>query len=73
MTMRCRVLGVQRSAYYAWRGQPGTVIELQELALRERMKALFAASRGSRMLLNNLNQEGFQIGRERTRGWMKRR
>ena len=74
VTMRCRVLGVQRSAYYAWRGQPGKVIEPQELALRGRMKALFAASRGSlgsRMLMNNLNQEGFQIGRERTRGLMK--
>ena len=74
VTMLCRVLGVQRSAYYAWRGQPGKAIEPQELALRGRMKALFAASRGSlgsRMLMNNLNQEGFQIGRERRRGLMK--
>ena len=72
--MRCRVLGVQRSAYYAWRGQPGTVIAPQELALRGRMTALFAASRGSlgsRMLMHKLNQEGFQIGRERRRGLMK--
>ena len=55
-------------------GQPGKAIEPQELALRGRMKALFAASRGSlgsRMLMNNLNQEGFQIGRERTRRLMK--
>ena len=74
VSLLCRVLGVQRSAYYAWRGQPGSVIEPQELALRGRMKALFAASRGSlgsRTLMNNLNQEGFQIGRERTRGLMK--
>ena len=74
VTMRCRVLGVQRSAYYAWRGPPGTVIEPQELALRGRMKALFAASRGSLgscMLMHNLNQEGFQIGRERRRGLMQ--
>ena len=63
VTMLCRV-GVQRSAYYAWRGQPSVVIEPQELALRGRMKALFAASRGSlgsRMLMNNLNQEGLHI------------
>ena len=74
VTMLCRVLGVQRSAYYAWRGQPSKVIEPQELALRGRMKALFAASRGSlgsRMLMKNLNREGFQIGRERTRRLMK--
>ena len=74
VTMRCRVLGVQRSAYYAWRGQPGTVIAPQELALRGRMTALFAASRGSlgsRMLMHNLNQEGFQMGRERRRGLMQ--
>ena len=42
--------------------------------MRGRMTALFAASRGSlgsRMLMHNLNQEGFQIGRERRRGLMK--
>ena len=72
--MLCRVLGVQRSAYDAWRGPLGKVIEPQELALRGRMKALFAASRGSlgsRTLMNTLNQDGFQMGRERTRGLMK--
>ena len=74
VSLLCRVLGVQRSAYYAWRGQSAKVIAPQELALRRRMKALFAASRGSlgsRMLMNNLNQEGFPIGRERTRRLMK--
>jgi transposase InsO family protein len=70
----CQVLGVQRSAYYAWREQPCRVIAPEELALRRRMKALFAASRGSlgsRMMMNNLRQEGFEIGRERTRRLMK--
>ncbi len=72
--MLCRVLGVQRSAYYAWGAQPGKVIGPEELALRRRMKALFAASRGSlgsRTLMNNLNQEGFEIGRDKTRRLMK--
>ena len=62
VSLPCRVLGVQRSAHYAWRGQSATVIAPQELALRGRMKALFAASRGSlgsRVLMNNLNQEGY--------------
>jgi putative transposase len=38
------------------------------------MKALFAASRGSlgsRMMMNNLRQEGFEIGRDKTRRLMK--
>ena len=43
----CRQLGVQRSAYYDWRAQPGKLIAPEELALRRRMKELFAASRGS--------------------------
>ena len=51
------------------------VIPVQELALRRRMKELFIASRGSlgsRTLMQNLRQEGFEIGRDRTRRLMKR-
>ena len=71
----CRMLGVQRSAYYAWRNRPQRVIPAEELVLRRRMKALFEASRrslGSRMLMNNLRQEGFEIGRTRVRNLMKK-
>lgn len=71
----CRLLKVQRSAYYDWREQPGTVIAVQELALRRRMKELFALSReslGSRTMMQNLRLEGFEIGRERTRRLMQR-
>ena len=70
----CRMLTVQRSAYYDWRAQPATVVPAEELALRRRMKALFTASRhslGSRMMMKNLRQEGFDIGREKTRRLMK--
>ncbi len=70
----CRMLSVQRSAYYDWRNRPGKVIGPEELALRRRMKALFAASRGSlgsRMMMKNLREEGFDIGRDRTRRLMK--
>ena len=66
----CRQLGVQRSAYYDWRAQPGKLIAPEELVLRRRMKELFAASRGSlgsRMMMKNLRQEGFEIGRDKTR------
>ena len=71
---QCRLLGVQRSVYYDWRDQPCKVIPLEELVLRRRMKALFKASRGSlgsRMMMKNLRDEGFEIGRDRTRRLMK--
>ncbi len=74
VNMLCRLLEVQRSAYYDWRVQPGKVIASEELALRRRMKELFAASRGSlgsRMMKQNLRQEGFEIGRDKTRRLMK--
>lgn len=70
----CRQLEVQRSAYYDWRVQPGKVIPPPELALRRRMKELFVASRGSlgsRTMMRNLRDEGFEIGRDKTRRLMK--
>ena len=74
VSLLCRMLNVPRSAYYDWRGRPCKVIRPEELALRRRMKALFAASRdslGSRTMMENLREEGFDIGRERTRRLMK--
>lgn len=70
----CRLLGVARSAYYEWRDRPGQGIAPEELAVRRRMKALFKASRdslGSRTLGRKLREEGFDIGRDRTRRLMK--
>ena len=74
MKVLCRMLGVQRSAYYDWIARPDKVIAPEELALRRRMKELFTASRGSlgsRMMKQNLRQEGFEIGRDKTRRLMK--
>lgn len=71
---QCRLLSVQRSAYYDWRDQPCKVIPPEELALRRRMKELFRASRdslGSRTLAKHLCGEGFTMGRDRTRRLMK--
>ncbi len=75
VNMLCRLLKVQRSAYYDWQAQPCKVIPQEELALRGRMKELFRASRGSlgsRTMMKNLHKEGFEIGRDRTRRLMKR-
>ena len=74
MKVLCRMLGVQRSAYYDWIARPDKVIAPEELALRRRMQELFTASRGSlgsRMMKQNLRQEGFEIGRDKTRRLMK--
>ena len=70
----CRLLGIKRSSYYDWRKRLAKVIPADELVLRRRMKALFAASReslGSRKMAKQLRAEGFEIGRERTRKLMK--
>ncbi len=75
VTLLCRLLDVRRSSYYEWFAQPCKIIPAEELALRRRMKALFVASRcslGSRTMRENLNKEGFEIGRDRTRRLMKR-
>lgn len=55
---QCRLLGVQRSAYYDWRNRPGKVIPPEEMALRQRMKELFVLSRknlGSCTMMENLH------------------
>ena len=61
----CRMLSVQRSAYYEWRARPGKVAPAEELALRRRMKELFVGSRGSlgSRMMKNLRCEGLEIGR----------
>jgi hypothetical protein len=40
-------MGVKRRPYYDWKARGGKVIPPEELALRRRMKALFADSRQS--------------------------
>jgi len=74
VTLLCRVMGVKHSSYYDWRSRGGKVIPAEELQLRRRMKELFHASRqslGSRMMMQNLRDEGFDIGRYRVRVLMK--
>ena len=66
---------VSKSAYYDWRNRPGKLIDVQTLRLYRRIKALFKQSRnslGSREMMKKLREEGFSIGREKTRRLMKR-
>ena len=74
VTLMCRVMGTKHSSYYDWRSRGCQVIPAEELQLRRRMKALFSLSRqslGSRMMMQNLHDEGFDIGRYRVRMLMK--
>ena len=75
VTVLCRVMGVSCSAYYDWRKRPAKIISADELQLYRRAKALFESSRnslGSRTLSKKLREEGFQIGRYRTRTIMRK-
>ena len=66
---------MSRSGYYAWVKRPATLISADELNLYRRAKALFNASRqslGSRELMKKLREEGFIIGRHRTKTLMRK-
>ncbi len=65
----------ERSSYYAWVKRPALLISAEGLQLYRRAKALFAASRqslGSRELMKKLREEGFSIGRYRTKNMMRK-
>ena len=47
----CRMLSVQRSAYYDWRAEPGKVIPPQELVLRRSLESRQYASHDYQKLL----------------------
>ena len=75
VTALCRVMQVSTSAYYAWCGRGGEIIDSETWQLCHRMKALFAESRqslGSRQMMKQLRKEGFEIGRYRVRKLMKK-
>jgi putative transposase len=66
---------VGKSAFYAWKARPPTLITAVDLHLYRRAKGLFQASRdslGSGELTKKLRGEGFTISRERTRKLMQK-
>lgn len=66
---------VGKSAFYAWKARPPTLITAVDLHLYRRAKDLFHASRdslGSRELAKKLRGEGLAISRDRTRKLMKK-
>ncbi len=74
VTILCRVMQVSTSAFYTWIKRPARLITADELHLYRRAKTLFHASReslGSRELGKKLREEGFVIGRYKTRSVMR--
>lgn len=66
---------VSKSAFYAWQRRPPRQISAAQLHLQHRARTLFGASReslGSRELARKLREEGFTIGRDKTRRLMKK-
>jgi|TARA_B100001059_G_C17745423_1_gene534007 putative transposase len=64
---------VSSSAYYDWLKRPGKLISAETLRLFRKMKDLFDLSRnslGSREMMKKLREEGFQLGRHKTRKLM---
>jgi putative transposase len=71
----CEVLGVGRSGFYDYlKRQAAPALGLDEIALLERLKAIFEKthhSYGSRRLAKHLQDEGYAVGRFKVRRLMK--
>ena len=71
----CRVMGVGKSSFYAWKAKPAVVVSADELHLYRRAKTLFYASReslGSRELAKRLRAEGITLTRYKMEQVMKK-
>ena len=71
--MVCRVFGVCRSSYYEYRASQRRV-DVRRLEQRAKVKELFTQSRssaGSRTILAQMREQGYEIGRFRVRRLMR--
>ena len=70
----CRVLRVSRSGYYAWRNRTPSVRALDDERLRPKVVEAFKVGRGtygSPRVLDELIDQGFEIGRRRVARLMR--
>ncbi len=66
VTMMCRLLGVSRSGFYAWRKRPDSRKAFRERRLLVKIKAIFNRTRrsyGSPMIWRELVADGEKAGR----------
>ncbi len=75
MTRMCRVLGVSRSSYYAWRGRVPSARQRANAVLLERIREVHARSRqtyGAPRIHAELHHGGERCGRHRVARLMRR-
>jgi transposase InsO family protein len=76
VTVLCKVMRVSRSGFYDYRKrfQQGPVLDPHEERLKSQMRQIFKSSRasyGSRRMAEQLEKDGFVIGRFKTRRLMR--
>lgn len=74
VALSCRVLGVSRSGYYAWRGRPPSARRQADTALSERIMTIHQMSRGtygSPRIHAELRATGERCGRQRVTRLMR--
>lgn len=70
----CRMLGVSRSGYYAWRSRPPSVRSIHDAELTERIRLIHECSRrtyGAPRIWADLREDGVSIGRKRVARLMR--
>ena len=70
----CRMLGVSRSGYYAWRSRPPSARSIHDRELTERIKLAHECSRrtyGAPRIWAELRDDGIRIGRKRVARLMR--
>lgn len=71
----CKVLGVGRSGYYAWRNRPASDRSIENQEITEKIRAIFSASKqsyGSPRITAELIEDGIQISRPRVARLMRK-
>ena len=68
VAVMCRMFGVSRSGYYAWRQRPPSARSIHDHELTERIRLIHECSRrtyGAPRIWADLREDGVPIGRKR--------
>src|SRR5271169_5228812 len=74
IAMQCRVLGVSRSGYYAWRTRPASVRATMDAVLTKQVHGIHACTRGTYGVPRvhaELRAQGVRVGRKRVARLMR--
>ena len=70
----CKVLGVSQSGYFAWRDRPASRRQREDMVVLAHVRSAFALSNGtygSPRMVQELRDQGLQVGRRRTARLMR--